>query len=105
MRAIGRWIGHLIGAMVRGFLVLGVLALIVSGGISTYVSKSLPTGMTLAFVIAISLISGLLGAFVMLAWRLSHIGDVARLGHGAMERLSHYDNSAASAHTPPSAEG
>ncbi|GEM_PF-2822773 len=94
VRAIGRWIGHLIGSMIRGFLTLAIIAIVVSGGIATLVSKSLPTGLTLAFVIAISLISGLLGAFAMLAWRLSHIGDMARLSHEAMERLAQHEKNA-----------
>ncbi|HUY76114.1 MAG TPA: hypothetical protein VMV29_05055 [Ktedonobacterales bacterium] len=48
-------------------------------------------GLTLAFIIALSLISGLLGAFAMLAWRLSHISELAKLSHEAADRLAHHD--------------
>ncbi len=91
MRAIGRWVRHLIGSMIRGFLVMIILAAVVCVATVLLVAHALPTGLTLAFVIAICLISGLLGAFAMLAWRLSHIGDMMKLSHDAMERLARQD--------------
>ena len=93
MGAIGRWIRHLVGSMFRGFLVMLILAAVVCVAAVLLVAHTLPTGLTLAFVIALSLISGLLGAFAMLAWRLSHISELAKLSHEAVERLAHHDPS------------
>ncbi|HLY30774.1 MAG TPA: hypothetical protein VKQ36_07080 [Ktedonobacterales bacterium] len=104
MRAIGRWVRHLIGSMVRGFLTLAIIAAILSGGIATLATRALPTGLTLAFVITISVISGLLGAFVMLAWRLTHISELAKLSHETAERLAHHDSKSGAAPALTSAQ-
>jgi hypothetical protein len=81
MGPIGRWFRHLIGSMLRGCVVLALLATLGADGASLVVSRSLPTGLTLYFTVAIVFVSGLLGAIGALAWQLSHIGHVLELAH------------------------
>ncbi|HEV2462044.1 MAG TPA: hypothetical protein VGS80_27130 [Ktedonobacterales bacterium] len=81
MGPITRWFRHLVGSMLRGCVVLALFAALVAVGASLVVSRSLPTGITLFFTLAIVFVSGLLGAVGALAWQLSHIGHVLDLAH------------------------
>lgn len=83
MSTLGRWIGHLIGGIIQGFVVLAVLAAVVSVAFTVFAQHKVPTGVTLVYIVVITVISGLLGAVCVLAWRLSHIGEFFRLAKSA----------------------
>lgn len=79
MRGIGKWFWHLITGMVQGCLVLAVAAAVISSAATLIATHKLPSGWVLALTIAIVITSGLLGAVATLAWRLSHIGEIAHV--------------------------
>lgn len=79
MSGIGKWLRHLITGMVQGCLVLAVAAAIISSAATLIATHSLPSGWVLALTVAIVITSGLLGAVATLAWRLSHIGEIAHV--------------------------
>jgi hypothetical protein len=86
MRSIGKWFEHLIGGMLQGCAIMAVLAAVVGVGVYTVSRGHLPQGLSLAFIIALVIICGLLGAVTALAWRLSHIAELA---HVAKEVSQH----------------
>jgi amino acid transporter len=79
MRRFRHWLWHVVTGMVQGCLVLAILAAAVSVAATTVATHHLPQGVTLTLIVAIVAISGLLGAAGMLAWRLSHIGELVHL--------------------------
>lgn len=89
MRSIGRWFEHLIGGMLQGCLIMALLAAVVSVGIYTVVKHQLPQGLPLAFIIALVIISGLFGAATALAWRLSHIAELAHVAKEVSQHAMH----------------
>jgi|SRR5690348_9355781 hypothetical protein len=95
--AIGRWFWHIITAMVRGCLVLAVTAAIVSVLAALVATHKLPQGFALFLIVAIVIISGLLGAVGALAWRLSHIGELVHVAETVVEQSGHHHQSS-SAH-------
>lgn len=79
MNGIGKWFRHLITGMIQGCLVLAVAAAIISSAATLIATHRLPSGWVLALTVAIVITSGLLGAVATLAWRLSHIGEIAHV--------------------------
>lgn len=79
MRGIGKWFWHLITGMVQGCLILAAAAAVISSAATLIATHRLPSGWVLALTIAIVITSGLLGAVATLAWRLSHIGEIAHV--------------------------
>jgi hypothetical protein len=92
MRSIGRWFEHLIGGMLQGCLIMALLAAIVSVGVYAVVQHKLPQGLPLAFIIALVIISGLFGAATALAWRLSHIAELAHVAKEVSQHAMHVPN-------------
>ena len=86
MRSIGKWVEHLIGGMLQGCAIMALLATILGVGIYTVARGHLPQGLPLAFIIVLVIVSGLFGAAAALAWRLSHIAELA---HAAKEVSQH----------------
>ncbi|MGH2486973.1 MAG: hypothetical protein ACRDHE_13265 [Ktedonobacterales bacterium] len=72
-----KWLGHIIRSMTKGCGVLALLSGVVTL-LATFVAthKFPPSGVTLALLFAIMIVSGLLGAVAALAWRLSHIEEL-----------------------------
>lgn len=85
MGAIGKWFRHIVTGMAQGCLVLALLAGVVSLVGSFIATGHVPTGWTLTLIIGIMVVSGLLGAVGALAWRLSHIEEIAH----AVEEVAH----------------
>ncbi len=79
MRTIGRWIGEMLLSLLRGFLIVGAIGLV--GGIGlVYVSThALPSAGEWFLIAALTIVAGLFGATVALAWRLSHLGHLRQL--------------------------
>lgn len=71
-----RWLGHIIRSMTKGCVVLALIAGALTVGGTFVVNHKLPQGWTLTLLIAIMVVSGLLGAVGALAWRLSHIEEL-----------------------------
>jgi hypothetical protein len=88
MRAIFRFVGHTVSAMVKGFFFTGIAAAIISFGVLLLASPGhhLVRGIDTAFAIAISVLAALLGSAVALVYRLSHIGE-------ARHAIQHYTES------------
>lgn len=89
MHMIGKWFGHIIRSMVQGCLVMAILAAIVSVSITILTTHKLPSGTILGLIIAIIIISGLLGSVALLAWRLSHIEELAELAKDVSQHAMH----------------
>lgn len=90
MGAIGRYLGHVIIAMVKGFVMMVVVSGIICVGVVFAVTSPhrLPhNNIELALIVVIAGLSGLLGAAIALIWRLTHITELTHaVGHLA-ERL------------------
>lgn len=82
MGTIGRWFKELVGAMVRGCLVLGILALVAAVVVVYVTSNALPNASEWILVGALAVTAGFLGAAVALVWRLSHMDTVSRAMRG-----------------------
>jgi|SRR5689334_22885666 len=91
--AIGRWFWHIVTAMVRGCLVMALAAALISILAALVATHTLPQGFTLFLIVAIVLISGLLGAVGALAWRLSHIGELVHAAEAVAEHSGHHHQS------------
>ncbi len=89
MGAIGRWFRHLVVGMVQGCLVLAISALVLTVAVTVIASHRPPQGVTLTLIIAITVVSGLLGAVAALAWRLSHIEEMVHVARDLSEHVSH----------------
>lgn len=79
MRTIGRYIGELFTALVQGCLVMAIIAAIVATGIYYLAAHQMPQGVTLGLIIAIIVLSGIIGALAMLAWRLTHLRELSHV--------------------------
>jgi len=79
MGKVRHWLWHIVTGMVQGCLVLAILSAIVSIAVTSFAMHRLPQGVTLALIVAIVIVSGLLGAVGMLAWRLSHVSELVHL--------------------------
>lgn len=90
--AIGRWFWHVVTAMVRGCLVLAILAAIISVSAALVATHQPPRGFTLFLIVVIVVVSGLLGGVGALAWRLSHIGELVHAAEAVAEHSGHHQN-------------
>ena len=85
MHSIGRWLGHLIGGMVQGCLIVGVTAAVVAT-VATYVAtRHAPHGWEIVLIVAIVIVSGLFGAASALAWRISHLPEIVHMAKQVSE--------------------
>ncbi|HLZ22391.1 MAG TPA: hypothetical protein VKQ30_09735 [Ktedonobacterales bacterium] len=89
MGSIGKWFEHIIGGMLQGCLVMAVLAAVVCLGGYTVARGHLPQGLPLAFILAFIAIAGLFGAAAALAWRLSHIAEIAHVAKEVSQHAMH----------------
>lgn len=79
MGAAGRWLKRLIGAMVRGCLVLAAIALVAAVVVVYATSRALPNSSEWILIAALVVTAGFLGAAIALVWRLSHLDTVANI--------------------------
>ena len=77
MRTIGRYIGELFAALVQGCLVMAILAAVVATGAYYLAHQRLPQGFDLGLIFVIVVLAGIIGALVMLIWRLTHLRELA----------------------------
>jgi len=89
MGNIGLWFWHLLRGMAQGCLLLALIALGVSFLGTLVATGHLPNGWELTLILGIAVVSGLLGAVGALAWRLSHIGDIAHAVQDVSEHGVH----------------
>jgi len=89
MRSFARWFEHLIGGMLQGCVITALLAAVISVGVYFAVKHQLPQNLALAFIIALVIISGLFGATAALAWRLSHIQEIAHVAKEVSQHAMH----------------
>jgi hypothetical protein len=89
MGNIGHWFWHLLRGMAQGCLLLALIALAVSFLGTLVATGHLPNGWELTLILGIAVVSGLLGAVGALAWRLSHIGDIAHAVQDVSEHGVH----------------
>jgi len=89
MGNIGHWFWHLLRGMAQGCLLLALIALAVSFLGTLVATGHLPNGWELTLILGIAVVSGLLGAVGALAWRLSHIGDIAHAVQDVSEHGIH----------------
>jgi hypothetical protein len=89
MGNIGHWFWHLLRGMAQGCLLLALVALVVSFLGTLVATGHLPNGWELTLILGIAVVSGLLGAVGALAWRLSHIGDIAHAVQDVSEHGVH----------------
>jgi hypothetical protein len=89
MGNIGHWFWHLLRGMAQGCLLLALVALAVSFLGTLVATGHLPNGWELTLILGIAVVSGLLGAVGALAWRLSHIGDIAHAVQDVSEHGVH----------------
>jgi hypothetical protein len=85
MGRIVRYFRHLVLGMVQGCLVLAVVAAVFAVVASLIINHALPHGYALYLAIAVTVVSGLLGALANLVWRLTHIGDLVRLAENVVQ--------------------
>lgn len=78
MRRFFGFIGHLVGAMLKGFFFTGTAAAIVCAAVLflTEPTHQLTVDTSLAFGLAIALLAGMLGAAVALIYHLSHLDSL-----------------------------
>lgn len=79
MRTIGRYIGELFAALLQGCLVMAFLAAAVATGAYYLAHQHLPQGFDLGLILAIVVLAGIIGALVMLVWRLTHLRELANV--------------------------
>lgn len=79
MRTIGRYIGELFAALVQGCLVMAIIAAIVATGIYYLADRRMPQGADLGLIIAIIVMAGIIGALIMLVWRLTHLRELSHV--------------------------
>lgn len=80
-----KWLGHIIRSMTKGCGVLALLSGVVTLAATFLATHKFPHGWTLTLLLVIMIVSGLLGAVAALAWRLSHIEEIAH----AVEEVAH----------------
>ena len=86
MNGIMHGIGDAIAKMVRALLVWGVVAGAAGIGWVALQSHRAPVTAEWVLIGVLALIAGLLGAMSMLAWELSHIGQISRAVRSAQSR-------------------
>lgn len=90
MRVFGRWLGHILRGMVQGCLTLALIAAALSTGAAFLLTPTHQfSRLDLVFILSISIVSGLLGAVALLAWRLSHIEELAHIAKDVSQHAMH----------------
>jgi hypothetical protein len=86
MRQIIGFVGHLLGAMLKGFFFTGMAAAIVCAAalVLTEPNHQVTVDTSLAFGLVIVVLAGALGAAVALIYHLSHLNTI----HHAAQRYS-----------------
>lgn len=90
-KSIGRYIEHLIAAMVKGFIIMGVVAAIIVLGAFVLLAHHLPQSpIEIVLTVLVIGLSALLGMAIGLVWRLTHIEElshaVSHLAHAGEEQ-------------------
>ena len=80
MRAIFRFTGHVLWAMVKGFVFTGIVAAIIAFGVlfAATPSHHLTMDVSAVFAIAIAVLAAILGSSVALIYHLSHLEEVTQ---------------------------
>lgn len=81
--AIFRWLGAIIAAMFKGFLIVGALSAVLLAAWFLVLQHQAPRTADYFFIGIIVVLSGALGAAVALIYRLSHIGELRHVIHKA----------------------
>ncbi|HEX6797354.1 MAG TPA: hypothetical protein VF116_06535 [Ktedonobacterales bacterium] len=79
MRTIGRYISELFTALVQGCLVMAIVAAVIATGAYFVAEGQMPHGIAVGLIIAIVVLSGIIGALVMLVWRLTHLREISHV--------------------------
>jgi cell division protein FtsX len=79
MGKITGYIGELFAALVQGCLVMAVTAAIVATGAYYLAHQRMPQGFDVGLILVIVVLAGVIGALVMLVWRLTHLRELARV--------------------------
>jgi putative exporter of polyketide antibiotics len=84
------FVGHLVGAMLKGFFFTGMAAAIVCAValVLTEPNHQVTVNTSLAFCLAIALLAGMLGAAVALIYHLSHLHTLRHAAQRYSERRS-----------------
>jgi hypothetical protein len=90
MRRIIGFVGHLVGAMLKGFFFTGVAAAIVCAVVLflTEPHHQVTLDTSLAFGLVIAFLAGILGAAVALIYHLSHLDALHHAAQHYSERRS-----------------
>jgi hypothetical protein len=80
MRAFFQFVGHVVWAMVKGFVFTGIVAAILCFGalFATTPGHHLRWDLSAAFALVIAALAAILGAAVALIYHLSHIEEITR---------------------------
>jgi hypothetical protein len=80
MRAVFRFTGHVLWAMVKGFVFTGVVAALICAAVLYTASPGhhLALDLTAVFALVISVLAGILGSAVALIYHLSHLEEVTQ---------------------------
>lgn len=87
-KSIGRYIEHLLAAMVKGFIVMGVAAAIITLGAFLLLTPThhLPNSpIEIVMTVLVVGLAALLGMTIGLVWRLTHIEELTH----ALSQLTH----------------
>jgi len=90
MQRIFGFIGHLVGAMLKGFFFTGMAAALVCA-VALFLTEpnhQLTVDTSLAFGLVIALLAGMLGAAVALSYHLSHLHTLRHAAQQYSERRS-----------------
>jgi putative exporter of polyketide antibiotics len=89
LRIVG-FVGHLVGAMLKGFFFTGMAAAIVCAGVLflTEPNHQVTLDTSLVFGLAIAFLAGILGAAVALIYHLSHLDTLHHAAKQYSERRS-----------------
>ena len=90
MQRIFGFIGHLVGAMLKGFFFTGMAAALVCA-VALFLTEpnhQLTVDTSLAFGLVIALLAGMLGAAVALIYHLSHLHTLRHAAQQYSERRS-----------------
>lgn len=92
MRTIGRYISELFTALVQGCLVTAIIAAVIATGAYYLTDHQMPHGAAVGLIIAIIVLSGIIGALIMLVWRLTHLRELSRVAHRIVDAAQQNPN-------------
>lgn len=85
-RRIEQYFTHILMAMIRGFIGMGIAAAVIVAGAFFLIAHHGPQGgIEVLLVVLVVGLSALLGAVVGLAWRLAHIQELTQ----TVDRMVH----------------